>query len=111
MVVMRLNDSMSGNLGDVLIRLNLHGMSTIACEWRLVLLVVDRRDDLGAVGTPAPQTPPSATTLLTLAQYQAQSSNPSMAAGTDGIRFLEQTTWDRRTQIWRTCGAWACKLI
>ncbi len=93
MVVMRLNDSMSGNLGDVLIRLNLHGMSSNRVRVAIGAIGGGPADDLGAVGTPAPQTPPSATTLLTLAQYQAQFSNPSMAAGTDGIRFLEQTTW------------------
>src|SRR6266403_1145153 len=93
MVVMRLNDLMSVNLGDVLIRLNLHGMSSNRVRVAIGAIGGGPADDPGAVGTPAPQTPPSATTLLTLAQYQAQFSNPSLAAGTDGIRFLEQTTW------------------
>jgi len=53
-------------------------------------MVVDRRMISARWGPQRRKTPPSATTLLTLAQYQAQSSNPSMAAGTDGIRFLNR---------------------
>jgi len=36
-------------------------------------------DDPGAVPTPAPANPPTPVTPLTLAQYQAQFANPSMA--------------------------------
>ncbi len=93
MVVMRLNDLMTGNLGDVLIRLNLHGMGSNRVRVAIGQIGGGPADDPGAVGTPAPQTPPTAATPLTLAQYQSQFSNPSMAAGPDGIRFLEQTTW------------------
>src|SRR5882672_8754504 len=92
MVVMRLNDLMTGNLGDVLVRLNLHGMSSNRVRVAIGQISGGPADDPGAVGTPAPQTPPSAATQLTLAQYQAQFSNPAMAAGPEAIRFLEQTT-------------------
>ncbi|HMG74537.1 MAG TPA: DUF1800 family protein [Pyrinomonadaceae bacterium] len=93
MVVMRLNDSMTANLGDVLIRLNLHGMGSNRVRVAIGQIGGGPADDSGAVGTPAPQIPPTAATPLTLAQYQAQFSNPSMAAGPDAIRFLEQTTF------------------
>lgn len=93
MVVMRLNDLMTGNLGDVLIRLNLHGMGSNRVRVAIGQISGGPADDNPGVGTPAPQTPPPAPTSLTIAQFQAQFSNPSMAAGSDGIRFLEQTTW------------------
>ena len=93
MVVLRLNDSMTSNLGDVLIRLNLHGMASNRVRLAIGQIGGGPADDPGATGTPAPVTPPAAVAPLTLAQYQAQFNNPSMAAGADGIRFLEQATW------------------
>ncbi|HVS83974.1 MAG TPA: DUF1800 domain-containing protein [Pyrinomonadaceae bacterium] len=94
MVIVRLNDSMTSNLGDVLIRLNLHGMSSNRVRFAIGAIGGGPADDAGAVPTPAPATPP--TPILnpqTIAQFQAQFTNPSIAAGPDGIRFLEQTTW------------------
>jgi len=93
MVVMRLNDLMTANLGDVLIRLNLHGMGSNRVRVAIGQIGGGPADDPGAVGTPAPQTPPTPATPLTLAQFQAQVGQPAAAAGTDGIRFLEQATW------------------
>jgi len=93
MVVLRLNDSMTSNLGDVLIRLNLHGIASNRVRMAIGQIGGGPADDPGAVGTPAPDTPPAAVTPLTLTQYQAQFSDPSLAAGADGLRFLEQTTW------------------
>lgn len=93
MVVMRLNDSMTANLGDVLIRLNLHGMGSNRVRVAIGQTGGGPGDDPGAVGTPAPQTPPSPATPLTLAQFQAQVGLPAAAAGPDGVRFLEQATW------------------
>jgi uncharacterized protein (DUF1800 family) len=93
MVVVRLNDLMTSNLGDVLLRLNLHGMASNRVRVGIGQIGGGPADDPGAVGTPAPQTPPAQVTPLTLAQYQAQFSNPAMVAGADGIRFLEQATW------------------
>lgn len=94
MVIVRLNDSMTSNLGDVLIRLSLHGMSSNRVRVAIGAIGGGPADDAGAVPTPAPATPP--TPILnpqTIAQFRAQFTNPSMAAGPDGIRFLEQTTW------------------
>src|SRR6266850_1214880 len=97
MVVVRLNDSMTGNLGDVLVRLNLHGMGSNRVRLAIGQIGGGPADDSGAVGTPAPQIPPTAATPLTIAQYRAQFgdpvSGPALAAGHDAIRFLEQTTW------------------
>ena len=93
MVVVRLNDSMTGNLGDVLVRLNLHGMGSNRVRLAIGQIGGGPADDSGAVGTPAPQIPPTAVTPLTIAQYRALFSDPAMAAGPDAIRFLEQTTW------------------
>ena len=95
MVVMRLNDLMTGNLGDVLIRLNLHGMSSNRVRVAIGQIGGGPADDPGAVGTPAPATPPTPVTPPTIAQYQMQFSSPGPASGPypDGLRFLEQTTW------------------
>jgi uncharacterized protein (DUF1800 family) len=93
MVVMRLNDLMPGNLGDVLIRLNLHGMGSNRVRVAIGQIGGGPADDPGAVGTPAPLTPPTPATPLTLAQYQAQFSNPAFPSDQDRLRFLEQATW------------------
>src|SRR5438094_4388084 len=93
MVVLRLNDLMTSNLGDVLVRLNLHGMGSNRVRVGIGQIGGGPADDNPAVGTPAPGTPPTATTPQTTAQYRAQFSDPSMASGPDAIRFLEQTTW------------------
>src|SRR5437588_3288100 len=93
MVVLRLNDLMTSNLGDVLVRLNLHGMGSNRVRVGIGQIGGGPADDNPGVGTPAPQTAPNPVTPLTIAQFQAQFSNPAMAAGPDGIRFLEQTTW------------------
>jgi uncharacterized protein (DUF1800 family) len=93
MVVLRLNDLMTSNLGDVLIRLNLHGMSSNRVRVAIGQIGGGPADDNPGVGTPAPATPPAPTTPQTIAQYRAQFSDPGMASGGDAIRFLEQTSW------------------
>ena len=93
MVVLRLNDLMASNLGDVLIRLNLHGKASNRVRAAIGQIGGGPADDNPGVGTPAPDTPPSAVTPLTLAQFQTQAGNPAAVAGSDGIRFLEQATW------------------
>src|SRR5256714_5508372 len=93
MIVLRLNDLMTANLGDVLIRLNLHGMGSNRVRVGIGQIGGGPADDNPGVGTPAPATPPAATTPQTIAQYRAQFSDPSTASGPDAIRFLEQTTW------------------
>src|SRR6266700_7805485 len=81
MVVLRLNDFMTSSLGDVLVRLNLHGMSSNRVRVGIGQLVGGPADDNPGVGTPAPATPPAAITPQTIAQYRAQFSDPSMAGG------------------------------
>src|SRR2546426_894580 len=93
MVVLRLNDLMTSNLGDVLVRLNLHGMGSNRVRVGIGQIGGGPADDNPGVGTPAPQTAPNPVTPSTIAQFQAQFSNPAMAAGPDGLRFLEQATW------------------
>src|SRR5258707_2619064 len=90
MVVMRLNDLMTANLGDVLMRLNLHGMGSNRVRVAIGQIGGGPSDDSGAVGTPAPPTPPTPVTPPTLAQFQAQVGLPAAAAGPDGVRFLQQ---------------------
>ncbi|MDX6613207.1 MAG: hypothetical protein QOD75_2393 [Blastocatellia bacterium] len=94
MIVLRLNDAM-GDLGDVLIRLNLHGVSSNRVRLGIGHIGGGPTDDLGAVPTPAPATPPPMVTPQTIAEYQAQFANagPTSGAYPDGLRFLEQATW------------------
>src|SRR6059058_3648849 len=77
MVVLRLNDLMSGNLGDVLVRLNLHGMGSNRVRVAIGQIGGGPADDNPGVGTPAPATPPAAATPQTIVQYHAQFSDPS----------------------------------
>lgn len=96
MIVVRLNDAMT-DLGDVLLRLNLHGMSSNRVRVGVGHLGGGPTDDVGAVPTPAPATPPSPDTPLTIDQYRNQFSDPTLAAGPDAVRFLEQATWGPST--------------
>src|SRR2546423_4685872 len=91
MVVLRLNDLMTGNLGDVLVRLNLHGMASNRVRMGIGQIGGGPADD--SAPNPAPATPPGAATPLTLAAYQQIAGAPTAVAGADGIRFLEQATW------------------
>lgn len=93
MVVLRLDDSMTGNLGDVLVRLNLHGSSSNRVRIAIGVAGGGPADDAGAVPTPAPAVPPGQVTPLTIAQYRAQFSDPAFPSAQDRLRFLEQTTW------------------
>jgi uncharacterized protein (DUF1800 family) len=94
MVVLRLNDNMPSNLGDVLVRLNLHGMASNRVRVAIGQVGGGPADD--SAPNPAPATPPGAATPLTLAQYQAQYSSPSFASDSDLRRFLEQASWGGR---------------
>ena len=91
MVVLRLNDNMTSTLGDVLVRLNLHGMASNRVRVAIGQMGGGPADD--SAPNPAPATPPGAATPLTLAQYQANAGAPAAVAGQDGVRFLEQATW------------------
>src|SRR6267154_6758409 len=94
MVVLRLNDLMTGNLGDVLIRLNLHGIASNRVRVAIGQIGGGPADD--SAPNPAPATPPGAATQLTLAQYQAQYNDPVFASDNDLKRFLEQSSWGQR---------------
>ncbi|HXD31863.1 MAG TPA: DUF1800 family protein [Pyrinomonadaceae bacterium] len=93
MIVLRLNDTMTSNLGDVLIRLNLHGNSSNRVRIAIGTAGGGPPDDAGAVPTPAPPVPPSSVTPLTIAEYRAQFNDPAFPSAQDRLRFLEQTTW------------------
>ncbi|MGZ5437630.1 MAG: DUF1800 domain-containing protein [Pyrinomonadaceae bacterium] len=93
MVIVRLNDSMPANLGDVLLRLRLHGMASNRVRVAIGQVGGGPPDDFPGVGTPAPLNPPPAASPLTLAQYQAQYDSPSFPDDADIIRFLEQSSW------------------
>jgi uncharacterized protein (DUF1800 family) len=94
MVVLRLNDLMTGNLGDVLIRLNLHGIASNRVRVAIGQIGGGPADD--SAPNPAPATPPGAATQLSLAQYQAQYNDPVFASDNDLRRFLEQSSWGQR---------------
>lgn len=96
MVVLRLNDTMTSNLGDVLVRLNLHGMASNRVRVAIGTIGGGPADDPGATGTPAPSTPPGAPTQMSLAQFQAQYNDPAFASDSDLKRFLEQASWGQR---------------
>lgn len=86
MFIVRLNDEL-GDVGDVLLRLNLHGMSSNRVRVAIGHSGGGPADDPGAVATPAPETPPPADAPLVPDSF---TGTPSDA---DAVRFLEQTTW------------------
>src|SRR2546421_8642125 len=92
MVVLRLNDLMTSNLGDVLIRLNLHGMASNRVRVAIGQIGGGPADDPGAVSTPISGSLPAVQTPLTIAQYQAQYNNVSFPSDADIQRFLEQSS-------------------
>src|SRR5881394_4032159 len=94
MVVVRLNDLMPASVGDVLVRLNLHGVASNRARVAIGQIGGGPADD--SAPNPAPATPPGATTPLTLAQFQAQYNNPVFASDNDLKRFLEQSSWGQR---------------
>ena len=92
MIIVRLADDM-GDVGDVLVRLNLHGMSS-----NRVRIAIGHRptqcpgsdcpaDDPGAVATPAPVIPPPADPVYVPDSFTGPASDA------EAVRFLEQATW------------------
>jgi uncharacterized protein (DUF1800 family) len=94
MVVVRLNDLMPASVGDVLLRLNLHGIGSNRARVAIGQIGGGPADD--SAPNPAPATPPGGATPLTLAQYQAQYNSPAFASDNDLKRFLEQSSWGQR---------------
>lgn len=87
MFILRLADDL-GDVGDVLLRLNLHGASSNRVRIAIGHSGGGPVDDVGAAPTPAPQTPPPPDAPL---DANAFISGPVSDA--DAIRFLEQSTW------------------
>ena len=93
MVVLRLNDLMTGNLGDVVIRLNLHGVKSNGVRVAIGTVGGGPADEFPGVGTPAPAVPPPSPVPTTLAAFRAQFVDPAFPSDQDRRRFLEQVTW------------------
>jgi uncharacterized protein (DUF1800 family) len=87
MIVVRLSDEM-GDLGDVLIGLNLHGMISNRVRVGIGHVGGGPTDDVGAVPTPAPAVPPPADP-----PYVPDSYTGPVSSDADAVRFLEQATW------------------
>jgi uncharacterized protein (DUF1800 family) len=86
MFIVRLADDL-GDVGDVLVRLNLHGMGSNRVRMGIGHVGGGPADDAGAVATPAPVTPPPADP-----PYVPDSYNGPATDG-DAVRFLEQASW------------------
>jgi uncharacterized protein (DUF1800 family) len=86
MFVARLADDL-GDVGDVLLRLNLHGMASNRVRLAIGHVGGGPSDDVGAVATPAPATPPPADPPL------VPDSFTGPATDADTVRFLEQASW------------------
>ncbi|HKB65077.1 MAG TPA: DUF1800 domain-containing protein [Pyrinomonadaceae bacterium] len=86
MFIVRLADDI-GDVGDVLLRLNLHGLASNRVRMGIGHVGGGPADDAGAVATPAPATPPPADPPLVPDAYTGA------ATDADAVRFLEQATW------------------
>jgi uncharacterized protein (DUF1800 family) len=86
MFIVRLADDMT-NVGDVLLGLHLHGMQSNRVRVAIGQLGGGPADDLGAVPTPAPATPPAADAPFVPDAYTGP------ATDADTVRFLEQASW------------------
>lgn len=86
MIAIRLADDL-GDTGDVLLRLNLHGMSSNRVRVAIGHSGGGPTDDVGAVATPAPAVPPGADPPLVPDPYTGPASDA------DTVRFLEQASW------------------
>jgi uncharacterized protein (DUF1800 family) len=87
MFVLRLPDEL-GDVGDVLLRLNLHGVASNRVRIAIGHSGGGPADDQGAVPTPAPLTPPPLDAPL---DPNIFISAPISDA--DAVRFLEQASW------------------
>ena len=87
MFVVRLADEL-GDVGDVLLRLNLHGVASNRVRVAIGHSGGGPADDVGAVPTPAPTTPPPADPLLDPNAFISAAISDA-----DAVRFLEQASW------------------
>lgn len=90
-VIVRLSDDM-GDAGDLLVRINLHGMASNRVRISVGHVGGGIPDDPGSVPMPAPATPPAPTPTPTPNQYAAATSTNA-----DTVRLLEQATWGPTT--------------
>jgi uncharacterized protein (DUF1800 family) len=86
MVTIRLDNV--GDVGDVLLRVSLHGVASNRVRVGIGHIGGGPADDVGAVPTPAPQVAPSPTPTPTPISYSGPSSSDS-----DTTRLLEQASW------------------
>jgi len=86
MFIVRLSDDL-GDVGDVLLRLNLHGVASNRVRVAIGHAGGGPADDSGAVATPAPLVPPPDDTPLVPDTFTGPASDA------DAVRFLEQATW------------------
>ena len=92
MLIVRLADDL-GDAGDVLLRLNLHGVSSNRVRIAIGHLGGGPPDDSGAAPTPITGDPTIADPVATPNPY----TDPAFASGADGVRFLEQASWGSST--------------
>lgn len=86
MFIVRLADEL-GDVGDVLLRLNLHGLGSNRVRMAIGHAGGGPADDAGAIATPAPATPPPADSPFVPDAFTGPASDA------DAVRFLEQATW------------------
>ena len=84
-------DPAMNDVGDVLVRINLHGVSSNRARITMGHVTATPADDAGAVPQPAPQTPPAPSPTPTPNQFTGA------ATSADTVRFLEQSTWGPTT--------------
>ncbi|HEX8119552.1 MAG TPA: hypothetical protein VF521_19920, partial [Pyrinomonadaceae bacterium] len=88
-VTLRLDEAMTDTLGDVLVRINLHGLSS-----NRVRIAIGQTgsgvaaDPLTEFASPAPPTPPAPAPTPAAKAY-----GPGEATAADVTRLLEQATW------------------
>ncbi|HEX8000200.1 MAG TPA: DUF1800 domain-containing protein [Pyrinomonadaceae bacterium] len=85
-ITLRLADNM-GDPGDVLVRINLHGVASNRVRVAIGHKGGGPPDDAGSVPTPAPAVAPQPTPTPTPNPYTGAATTP------DTVRFLEQATW------------------
>jgi uncharacterized protein (DUF1800 family) len=85
-VIIRLSDDI-GDVGDILLRLNLHGVASNRVRISVGHTGGTLQDDPGSVPSPAPATPPAPTPTPTPNPYTGAASDA------DTVRFLEQASW------------------
>ena len=91
MFIVRLADDLTA-VGDVLLGIHLHGTSSNRVRIGIGQVGGGPSDDVGAVPTPAPATPPAALPPLTPDPYTGV-----VATDADVVRFLEQASWGPTT--------------